>query len=214
MCFLNLRHSVASVTILSSLALIGCSGGAEGMNPAGPAGPAGPAAQATATPPQTPTPAPTATPTPVQIRDDASLFQLLTRDDPFGAYRPFPNADEFATGRLNGSEAHRPVVRVSLNSIAFGALQNGRLPAGSRFPNGSVVFKAIGPSSGAAPTLYAVMRKDDGGSLSGSGWQWAEYFPDGAVAYSVNSRGNVCIGCHLREQGLQNDLVRTFERQR
>lgn len=208
MYFLNLRHSAASVTILYSLALMGCSGGGGGMNPAGPA------AQATATPLQTPTPAPTATPAPVQIRDDASLFQLLTRDDPFGAYRPFPNADEFATGRLNGSEAHRPVVRVSLNSIAFGALQNGRLPAGSRFPHGSIVFKAIGPSSGAAPTLYAVMRKDDGGSLSGSGWQWAEYFPDGAVAYSINSRGNVCISCHLREQGLQNDLVRTFERQR
>jgi len=176
--------------------------------------PAGPATQATATPLQTPTPAPTATPPPVQIRDDASLFQLVTRDDPFAAYRLFPNADEFTAGRLNGSEAHRPVVRVSLNAVAFGALQNGRLPAGSRFPNGSIVFKAIGPSAGAAPTLYAVMRKDDGGSLSGSGWQWAEYFPDGAVAFSINSRGNVCISCHLREQGLQNDLVRTFERQR
>lgn len=206
MIFANLRQTVASVSISSSLALLGCSGGGGGMNPAGPV------AQATATPLSTPTPAPTAPP--AQIRDDASLFQLVSRDDPFGAYRLFPNADEFATGRLNGSEAHRPVIRVSLNAIAFGALQNGRLPAGSRFPNGSIVFKAIGPSAGAAPTLYAVMRKDDGGSLSGSGWQWAEYFPDGAVAFSINSRGSVCTSCHMREQGPQNDLVRTFERQR
>lgn len=171
--------------------------------------PAGPVTQATPT--SMPTPAPTASP--VQIRDDASLFQLVTRDDPFGAYRVFPNADEFTTGRLNGSEAHRPVVRVGLNAVAFGALRNGRLPSGSRFPNGSVVFKTVGPSAGAAPTLYVVMRKDEGGSFSASGWQWAEYFPDGAVAYSINNRGSVCISCHLREQGLQNDLVRTFERQ-
>lgn len=208
MIFVKLPQAVKSVCISSALALLGCSGGSGGMNPTGPV------VQATATPVSTPSPAPTATPTPAQIRDDASLFQLVTRDDPFGAYRLFPNADEFATGRLNGSEAHRPVIRVSLNAIAFGALQNGRLPAGSRFPNGSIVFKAIGPSPGAAPMLYAVMRKDDGGSLSGSGWQWAEYFPDGAVAFSINSRGSVCTSCHMREQGPQNDLVRTFERQR
>ena len=146
MLFVNLRQTVAPAIVLSSLALLGCSGGGGEMNPAGPV------AQATATPLSTPTPAPTATPTLAQIRDDASLFQLVTRDDPFGAYRLFPNADEFATGRLNGSEAHRPVIRVSLNAIAFGALQNGRLPAGSRFPNGSIVFKAIGPSAGAAPS--------------------------------------------------------------
>ena len=208
MIFLKLRRAGAPPIALSSLALLGCGGGRGEMNPAGPV------TQATAMPTSTATPTPTATPPPAQIRDDASLFQFVTRDDPFGAYRLFPNADEFATGRLNGSEAHRPVIRVSLNALAFGALVNGRLPAGSRFPNGSIVFKAIGPSAGAAPTLYAIMRKDDAGTLSGSGWQWAEYFPDGAVAYSINSRGNVCTSCHLREQGPQNDLVRTFERQR
>ena len=204
-------HTVIQRAVSSSVALVcallaGC-GGSGGANPTGPV------TQATATPQLTPTPSPTATPVAAVIRDDASLFQLVTRDDPFGSYRLFPNADEFAMGRLNGSEAHRPVIRVSLNSIAFAALQNGRLPSGSRFPNGSVIFKAIGPSVGAAPTLYAVMRKDDG-TLSGSGWQWAEYFPDGAVAFPITSRGSVCTSCHTREQGPLNDLVRTFERQR
>ena len=183
--------------------LAGCGGGT--------ATPSTPTAQATATP----TPAATPTPTPafVSIQNDAAFFQLVTRDDPFTAYRAFPNTDEFTTGRLDGSEAHRPVVKVTLNATAFGALQNGKLPSGAKFPNGSVIFKQVLNSAGGSASLYAVMRKEDNGSLAGNGWVWAEYRPDGGVAFSASSRGSACTSCHMRQQGPQNDLVRTFERQ-
>ena len=148
------------------------------------------------------------------IQTDAAFFQLITQTDPIGRYTVFPNADELTTGRLNGSEAHRPVIRVSLNAIAAGALQNGRLPSGARFPEGSVVFKEIRPSATASPTLYAVMLKDSANSLAGNGWLWAEYGTTGSVTFSLSNRGSACTGCHQREQGSQNDLVRSFERQR
>lgn len=144
---------------------------------------------------------------------DQQLFQIVTQSDPFARYRVFPNVDEFATGRLNGSEAHRPVIRVSVNATAATVLQNGRLGPGARFPDGSIVFKEIKPDTAAAATVYAVMRKDDGSARSGQGWQWAEFSPTGAVVYSINNRGGACISCHQRESGPQNDLVRTFERQ-
>jgi hypothetical protein len=147
------------------------------------------------------------------LRDDASLFRLVSQTDPFTRYTALPNAEEFATGRLNGSEAHRPIIRVSFNAVAAGALQGGRLPAGATFPTGSIVFKEIKPSATAAATLYAVMVKDTGNPLAGDGWLWAEYGPSGSVAYSVNSRGGACTSCHRREQGPRNDLVRSFERQ-
>lgn len=147
------------------------------------------------------------------LRDDASLFRLVSQTDPFTRYTVLPNAEEFATGRLNGSEAHRPIIRVSFNAVAAGALQGGRLPSGATFPTGSIVFKEIRPSATAATTLYAVMVKDSGNPLAGDGWLWAEYGPSGSVAYSVNSRGGACIECHRREQGPRNDLVRSFERQ-
>lgn len=147
------------------------------------------------------------------LRDDASLFRLVSQTDPFARYTLLPNAEEFAAGRLNGSEAHRSVVRVSFNSVAAGALQGGRLPAGATFPTGSIVFKEIKPGATAATTLYAVMVKDIGSSLAGNGWLWAEYGPSGSVIYSVNSRGGACTSCHRREQGPRNDLVRSFERQ-
>ena len=204
---MKLSFRTLSSLLLPVISLVGgCGGG-------GASTPAAPTAQATATPQSTPPATPTPSTVVTTIRDDAAFFQLVTKDDPFGSYRLFPNAEEFTLGRLDGSDAHRPVVRVSLNAIAFAALQNGKLPAGGKFPNGSVVFKQTLDRVGGTPSLYVVMRKDDGGPVSGGGWQWAEYRPDGSVAYSIASRGGVCTGCHMRQQGPQNDLVRTFERQ-
>lgn len=164
------------------------------------------------TPGPTPTsPSPDASST---IRDNGSLFRLITQTDPFAGYTVFPNAEEFTAGRLNGSEAHRPIVRASLNVRALGALQNGRLPAGGVFPDGSVIVKEVQPRAGAPATTYAVMYKDARNAIAGSGWLWAEFGPDGSVQYSASNRGGACVSCHQREDGRSNDLVRTFERQR
>ena len=188
------------------LVVSGCSGGAG--NPVLPTGQTTPAPtpqptlQPTPTP--TPTPQPTATPT-GDIADDAALFRLITRDEPFGSYQLFPNTTEFSSGRLDGAGAH-PMARVRISPTAAQSLQNGRLPPGGRFRSGSVIVKEV--SGG----VWAVMRRGDG-STFGSGWQWAEYRPDGSVVYSISNRGGACIECHSRQQGPQNDLVRTFERQ-
>ena len=104
-------------------------------------------------------------------------------------------------------------MRTSLNATAFGALQNGRLPAGTRFPNGSVVFKEVRNNGGTTVT-YAIMNKSSGSRLAGNGWLWAELNPNGSVGYSVSNQGTGCTGCHALERGPQNDSVRTFERQR
>lgn len=148
------------------------------------------------------------------IRDDGSLFRLISQEDPFVGYAVFPNVDEFTAGRLTGSEAHRPIVRTSLNARALGALRNGRLESGTVFPDGSVIFKQVQPRAGAPATTYAVMYRDARNALAGSGWLWAEFGPDGSIQYSVSNRGGACISCHRLEDGRSNDLVRTFERQR
>jgi hypothetical protein len=101
-----------------------------------------------------------------------------------------------------------------MNARALGALQSGRLPTAAQFPDGSIILKEVRPRVDAPATLYAVMYKDASNTLAGDGWLWAEFSPDGSVGYSVSSRGTACTSCHQREQGPQNDLVRTFERQR
>lgn len=184
------RRIVVALVVALSLAVAACgSGGSSVETPTGP------------------------TTASTGIRDDAALFRLVSQTDPFSRYTVFPNAEEFTTGRLNGSEAHRPVIRVSLNSTAAAVLQGGRLPANGRFPDGSIVFKEVKPGATAATTLYVVMVKDSGNSLAGNGWLWAEYTPTGSAVFSVTSRGSACTSCHQRERGPQNDLVRSFERQ-
>ena len=147
------------------------------------------------------------------IRDDASFFRQISQTDPFGRYTVLPNAEEFTTGRLDGSEAHRSIIRVSLNAAAMGSLQNGRLAPGAKFADGSIVLKELRSSAASAVSLYVVMMKDRSNPLAGDGWLWAEYGPTGSVTFSVTNRGSACTSCHLRQQGPQNDLVRSFERQ-
>ena len=170
------------------------------------AAPTPPAPSVTASPPGTPTPAS------VAISSDAELFALVTQKEPFGAYGLFPNADEITSGTLNGSSAHHPLVRTSLNATALGALQSGKLPAGTTFPNGSVIFKDVRTTGGTTVT-YAVMYKDADNRLAGNGWLWAEFKPDGTLGYSIANQGLGCTGCHSLERGSENDFVRTFERQ-
>lgn len=149
---------------------------------------------------------------PHAITSDEALFTHIILTDPFVSYSLFPRVDSVTSGTLNGSTAHQPLVRVSVNATGLAVLENGTLPSGSVFPDGSVIFKQI--IMGGQTVLYAVILKDSRNPLAANGWLWAEYKPDGTTAISLTRQGSGCIGCHSREQGPQHDFVRTFERQR
>jgi len=157
-----------------------------------------------ARPPAAPSPGAT-----TAIESDAALLSLVTEGEPFASYVRFPDVDVLRSG----TSAHQPLVRVSMNQRAFAVLQNGRLPSGATFPNGSIIFKEVLSEGSGAVSLYTIMYKDRNSAQAGSGWLWAEYRPDRSVAYSISNRGGGCVGCHSLEQGPAHDLVRTFERQ-
>mgnify|MGYP002065748354 CR=1 FL=1 len=146
------------------------------------------------------------------IASDAQLFGVVTQVQPFTSYSLFPDVDSVTSGTLNGSNAHRPMVRVSMNATAFGALRADTLPAGTSFPDGSIIFKQI--ISAGQTSLYAIIYKDRNNLLAGNGWLWAEFLPDGTPFISLTRKGANCTGCHSLEQGSRHDFVRTFERQR
>ncbi len=178
------RHTIVAAAI--AVALAGC-GGSDGSEP------------------MTPDDAD-------RISTDAELFALVTQIEPFAGYTLFPNADSVVVGMLNGSDAHGPLVRVSLNAKATSALVDGKLPIDGSFPDSSIVFKEL--RNGTTPTYYAVMYKDRDNPLAANGWVWGEYRTSGSVVGSVTNGASGCASCHMREQGPANDLVRTFERQR
>ncbi len=179
-------RAITALVLTASMVAVGCS-------------------DESARPPSAPSPATTDGGT----DSDAALLALVTEGQPFSSYMRFPDVDVIRSG----TSAHQPFVRVSMNQIAFAVLQNGRLPAGSTFPNGSIIFKEVLSGANGAPSVYTIMYKDRNNAQAGNGWLWAEYTPNRSVMYSISNRGGACIGCHSLEQGPQHDLVRTFERQ-
>jgi hypothetical protein len=104
--------------------------------------------------------------TPSAMSSDAELFTFVTQTQPFRSYTRFPNLNTSADGTLPASSAHQPVIRVSMNNVAAGALQNGKLPQGASFPDGAVIFKEVLGANGLV-NLYAVMYKDRRNALAG-----------------------------------------------
>lgn len=98
----------------------------------------------------------------------------------------------------SGANGPHGAFKLKFNKIAYPALtDNGKLPIGKKFPDGSMIVKEV-QSNG----LYAIMYKKSGS------WLWSEVNKDGTVAFSVNKNGDGCISCH--SQAGQRDLAVSF----
>lgn len=131
-----------------------------------------------------------------------SLFNE-TVNTSFSYYRGIDSVYTAAGGSPHGS------FKLKFNSTAAAALtDNGRLPAGQEFPDGSLILKEVNSGSGA--TLYVVMKKDKESKFRSEGdWVWAEYGVDGEAVYSAGKKGESCTGCHTT--GTSRDFVRSFD---
>ena len=98
--------------------------------------------------------------------------------------------------------------KLRFNSVAAAALDStGELPAGSTFPDNSIIVKEV--HNGNDITLYAVMKKDPTNVNASNGWLWAEINPSGQATYSTNKKGVECAGCHSDTPN--RDFTRTFD---
>ncbi|MES2621312.1 MAG: hypothetical protein V4615_10715 [Bacteroidota bacterium] len=93
---------------------------------------------------------------------------------------------------------HNSFFRVRFNAAAQAALtDNGKLPVGNSFPDGSLIVKELYDSQSGNLALLA------------AGWLWAEFKPDGKAAYSTSKKGEGCISCHNLSGN--RDYARLFE---
>lgn len=130
---------------------------------------------------------------PLIAYSDKALFDSCRNEKAFTYYQNNPGTVYSGTNGPHGA------FKLKFNKIALTALtDNGKLPAGSIFPNGSMVVKEVQHNG-----QYAFMYKRAGS------WLWAEINADGSVAYSVNKdAGAGCINCH--SQTGHRDLVVSF----
>jgi hypothetical protein len=124
---------------------------------------------------------------------DKALFDSCRNEKAFSYYMNNPGAI------YSGANGPHGAFKLKFNKIALKALSdNGKLPVGSSFPNGSMIVKEVQQNG-----MYALMYKKTGS------WLWAEINADGSVAYSVNKEaGAGCISCH--SQSGHRDLVVSF----
>lgn len=89
--------------------------------------------------------------------------------------------------------------KLKFNKIAAKALtDNGKLPVGQKFPEGSMVVKEISSNG-----IYALMYKHN------NAWLWAEMHNNGSIIHSVyKDATSACVSCH--NQNGQRDLVVSF----
>jgi len=123
---------------------------------------------------------------------DKTLFEKSNTTTGFTYYKN--NTAILPSSNLGG---HNKPYRVRYNAIAQAALtDNGKLPAGGSFPDGSLIVKEVYDAGGNTLQILAVMEKAPGNSAAGAGWLWAEYSPDGKEVISVADKGQACISCH------------------
>ena len=136
---------------------------------------------------------------------DKLLFDKISSTTGFSYYK---NNDSIQPS--SSASPHNAFFRVRFNAIALAALtDNGKLPAGGSFPEGSLIVKELYDSPTGSLKLLAVMEKATGNSAAGSNYLWAELEADGRAVFSTSKKGNGCISCHSASGN--RDLTRLFE---
>jgi Cytochrome P460 len=142
------------------------------------------------------------TSTPAPVDPDKALFAEATATTGFTFYR----SGDTIVAAVPASPHLK--YRLRFNAIAATSLDAmGNLPVGRTFPVGSLVIKDVYDRGRLA--RINVMKKDLTGSNAASGWQWAEYNPDGSIRMGVTTKGAGCLSCHSITPN--RDLTRTFD---
>lgn len=130
---------------------------------------------------------------PLLAYSDKALLDSAKNEAAFTYYNNSPSTVYSGTNGPHGA------FKLKFNKIAYAALtDNGKLPIGSEFPNGSFIVKEVSSNG-----IYALMYKKEGA------WLWSEINGNGSIIHSVNKDASTaCISCH--SQPGQRDLVVSF----
>ena len=128
---------------------------------------------------------------PLIAYSDKALLDSAKNELAFIYYKNSPSTVYSGTSGPHGS------FKLKFNKIAYAALtDNGKLPVGQKFPNGSFIVKET------TSDVYAMMYKKEGS------WLWSEVNSNGSIVYSVDKDPQGCTNCH--SQSGQRDLVVSF----
>ena len=111
----------------------------------------------------------------------------------------------------SGSGHSFPYLRTRYNQTAAVRLDDqGKITAGSVFPEGSLIVKEFHDSSRKL-ARYAILFKEAGNQDADSkGWVWGYINADGTVAEPASEKGKSCNTCHNQSGNIDYMLMNKF----
>jgi hypothetical protein len=110
-----------------------------------------------------------------------------------------------------GSGHNFPFLRTRYNQAAAARLDdNGKIVAGSVFPEGSLIVKEFHDKDNKL-ARYAILYKEAGNTDADSkGWVWGYVNADGTVAESAAEKGKSCNTCHNQSGNIDYMLMNKY----
>lgn len=111
----------------------------------------------------------------------------------------------------SGSGHSFPFLRTRYNQTAAARLNDqGKIAAGSVFPEGSLIVKEFHDNSRKL-ARYAILYKEAGNQDADSkGWVWGYINADGTVAESATEKGKSCNTCHNQSGNIDYMLMNKY----
>lgn len=113
--------------------------------------------------------------------------------------------------KSSGSAHPQAYLRTRYNSIAASKLDsNGKIIAGSVFPQGSLIVKELYENS-TTLSRYAILYKNAGSKdADANGWVWGYIDAGGSVAEPASKKGASCINCHSQSNNIDYMLMNKY----
>lgn len=139
--------------------------------------------------------------------NDQQLYDLANETSGFVWFK---NSSSILN-KSSGSGHAEPFLRTRYNSVAASKLDsNGKIIAGTTFPEGSLIVKELYNNSSTLGR-YAILYKKAGTSVTDSkGWVWGYMNADGSVVESATKKGTACINCHSQSDNIDYMLMNKF----
>ncbi|MBK8372619.1 MAG: cytochrome P460 family protein [Saprospiraceae bacterium] len=138
---------------------------------------------------------------------DTVLFEMAK--DTAG-YKWFKNSSSLLN-KSAGSAHPQPFLRTRYNSVAATMLDtNGKIKAGSVFPEGSVVVKELFSSEATLGRFAILYKSENNENADDKGWVWGYVNADGSISESSSNKGKSCIGCHSQSGNIDYMLMNKF----
>ena len=138
---------------------------------------------------------------------DHDLYEMAIETNGFTWYK---NSETLLNSTEESGHSQK-LLKTRFNAVAATKLDaNGKVIAGSVFPEGSLIVKELF-DDGPEVSVYAIrLKNSDTGNSDDKGWVWTILGADGEVLETSLNKGKNCIKCHTQDDNIDYMLLNKF----